>query len=219
MKEYDESLTHQYDALTQEEKNALLVYKTSLGLLINELDNEPDFQGYYDRFKRIYNNPINSVLKNVVLSNINFDTLDTFINSLYQIKDILDEVTSKLVTPKEIHVYRAISSFKPISGLSKGNFISTSTSFGECLKFAVNGKNVNIYEIKIPAGSRVAICPYGVLEDKKNDRLLVTLDSDQEEIILNTNNYDFEVTRANLNQGIEYFEVTAKDKINSLIKK
>ena len=204
-------LMKQYEELTDEEKNALLVYK-ALGVLMNDLDGEPNISEYFVRYKKIYSSPQNFLIKNTILKNIDFTNVDTFRKSLVRIKGILDEAITKIVTPRDMHVYRCISSNKNITGISKSECISTSLSFAETIKYANAGSHIVIYDIKIPAGSRVGVSPYSVLNDIENNRLILTTKRDQEEIILNLNNYEFEVINESNNDGFEYREVIARDK-------
>lgn len=206
-----EELMKQYNNLSDEEKNALLVYKTRLGLLINDLDNEPDFEGYYDRYKRISSSPQNILVQALIFKSIDFSTLESFKESILRIRDILKEATSKIVVPEDMHVYRSISSDNDIEGISKSDFISTSLSFAETCKYAVQGKNIRMYDITIPAGSRVGISPYRVLDDQKNDRLIITQSSDQEEVIIDSSNYDFETLKDYNNGDLLLFEVYARE--------
>lgn len=188
-----DDLIAQYNELSKEEKNALLIYKSRLGLLINDLDNNPDFNYYYDRYKHIFSNFANSFIKMSVFYSIDFTSIDTFKKSIYQIKDILDIATSKIETDESLTLYRTISSNDEINGLSKGNIISTSLSFADSKKYSVGGSNINIIEINIPPHSKVAVVPYSIKYDENKNLLTLSNDYD-DEIILNSNNYQFEET-------------------------
>lgn len=207
-----EELMKQFSNLSDEEKNALMVYKTRLGLLINDLDNEPDWDYYYERYKRISSSPQNALLQTLIFKSIDFSSIDTFKESIFRIKDLLDVATTKIIIPEDIKVYRAVSSNGEIDGIAKSDFVSTSLSFAEALKYAIAGTNINIYEITIPAGSHVGISPYAVLDDKKNDRLILSTIGDQEEVLLNSNNMDFNIDSERDNAGVVYYTMTANDK-------
>ena len=52
-----EDLIKQYEKLKEEEKNALLVYKSRLGRAINSLDNNPlEIKEIYEQYKMLLNN-------------------------------------------------------------------------------------------------------------------------------------------------------------------
>ena len=188
-----EELIDQFTKLPNRYKNSLLVYKTRLGLLINDLENNPDFELFYRRYKEIYDNPVNAVLRCVLFNYLDMSSVDTFIRSIYSIKSTLDEATSKLQLPEDVIVYRGISSNSDISGIAKGNIISTTLSFVETDKYTTGGDSVVINEVRIPAGSPVAISPYKILDDGVNNRLVAKISSEEEEIILNANNYMFKI--------------------------
>ena len=206
-----QELIKQYNNLSDEEKNALLVYKTRLGLLINDLDNEPDWNYYYDRYKHISESPQNILLQSLIFKSIDFTSIDTFKKSIYRIKDILDEATTKIVVPQDITVYRIVASDGEIQGIAKSDFVSTSLSFAETVKYATSGKNLNIYEIRIPAGSHVAISPYAIYDDVRNDRLIFSQSGDQEEVVLNTKNMEFNIDDVKDNDCVMYYTMTAND--------
>lgn len=208
-----DNLYEQYEKLTEEEKNSLLIYKTGLGLLLNDLDNEPDYQFYYDKYTKLLSLPVNMLIKMTVFNTIDFTSLDTFKESIHHIKEILDEATSKITTNEDLVVYRAISSDKDINGLSKGNLISTSLSFGTTLNYSVAGKNIKLYEIHLPAGSKVAVVPYSIELYMQSGRLVLTNSKLDDEIILNNDNYTFEQIDSN-NGEIEIITVDAHKKDN-----
>ena len=208
-----DNLYEQYEKLSEEEKNSLLIYKTGLGLLLNDLDNDPDYQLYYDKYTKLLSLPVNMLIKMTVFNTIDFTSLDTFKESIHHIKEILDEATSKITTNEDLVVYRAISSDKDINGLSKGNLISTSLSFVTTLNYSVAGENIKLYEISIPAGSKVAVIPYSVELYIQSGRLVLTNSTLDDEIILNSDNYTFEQTDSN-NGEIEIITIAAHKKDN-----
>ena len=83
---YDE-LMKQFKKLSDEEKNALLVYKTRLGLLINDLDNEPDWDYYYERYKRISSSPQNALLQTLIFFFVGFIIIIVSLLITYYTKD------------------------------------------------------------------------------------------------------------------------------------
>ncbi len=200
---YDQ-LVEQFENLSEEEKNALIVYKTRLGLLINSLDNNPDYKFYYDRYTNILNDPVNMFFSKIVFKHIDMTSIDGFIESIKRIKVILDDVTTKLIIPETTTVYRAVSTDDNISDISKGNIISTTLSFGEALKYAVAGDNIAIYEIVLPEGSPCAICPYAIVDHLTSGRLSITKSGDEEEIIINKNAYDLDISEEYNNDGLSF---------------
>ena len=199
-----EQLIEQFENLSDEEKNALIVYKTRLGLLINSLDNNPDYKFYYDRYMGIINDPVNAFVSKIVFKYIDMSSIDCFKESINKIKTILDDVTSKIVLPEPTTVYRSVSTDDSISDISKGNIVSTTLSFGEALKYAVAGDNIAIYEITLPEGSPCAICRYAIVEHLTTGRLSLSKSDDEEEIIINRDLYDLDISEEYDNDGLTF---------------
>ena len=191
-----ENLLKQYETLTEEEKNTLLVYKSRLGRAINSLDNNDlEIKEIYERYKSLVENPKNIFMKFSVFKDISFKSLEEFIESLIKVKEKLNEISKKIILTEDITVYRAfsISNEEELMPLSKANLVSTSLNINECSKYLIPNKDYThyLYQINLEKGSMVTICPYRILIDN-NDRLTLTKENDIEEIIISKANYDFE---------------------------
>ena len=191
-----ENLLKQYEELTEEEKNTLLVYKSRLGRAINSLDNNDlEIKEIYERYKNLVENPKNLFMKFSVFKDISFKSLEEFIESLIKVKEKLNEISKKIILTEDITVYRAfsISNEEKLMPLSKANLVSTSLNINECSKYLIPNKGYThyLYQINLEKGSMVTICPYRILIDN-NDRLILTKENDSEEIIISKDNYDFE---------------------------
>lgn len=191
-----EDLIKQYEALTEEEKNTLLVYKSRLGRAINSLDNNDlEIKEIYEKYKSLVENPKNIFMKFSVFKDISFKSLEEFIESLIKVKEKLNEISKKIILTEDITVYRAfsISNEEKLIPLSKANLVSTSLNINECSKYLIPNKGHihYLYQINLEKGSMVTICPYRILIDN-NDRLTLTKENDSEEIIISKDNYDFE---------------------------
>lgn len=209
-----ESFKQQYETLTDDEKKALLVYKSRLGLLINTLDNNPDFEGYYNRYKNIFSNIQNMMIQKTAFSNINFDSLDDFIKSIYDTKALLDEVTTKMTSNQGLKLFRMISTDEDIEDISKDNIVSTSLSLAEVFKYGPGGNKIYIYEIDLPIGSHFCYVPSRIKYNEKENRLILSNSADEEEIILNKDIYEFEEKSRISDNGITYITCVAHDKLN-----
>ena len=146
-----------------------------------------------------------------IFKNINLTSKELFIDSIYKVKEILNNTTKKLIINEDTTLYRAISSNNDINNISKSNIISTSLSFGETLNFANAGENITLHQINIKKGSHVACIPYAILNDTKTHRIILTNKKDQEEILLNKEIYEFEELNKQIINNIEIIEVNAKD--------
>ena len=181
-----EELKNKFEDLSDEDKNALLIYKSRLGRAINSLDiEEKEVVDVYNKYKRLLSNPANMFMSFTVFKNVSFSSLDSFKESLINI----DEDTT---------VYRAfsLSDDSEEELLSKSELISTSLDIDTCDDFLVAGnKRHYLYQINLKKGSKVAICPYAILLDSKSDRLILSKSHDQEEILLNKENYSFDIVK------------------------
>ena len=124
-----ENLLKQYEELTEEEKNTLLVYKSRLGRAINSLDNNDlEIKEIYEKYKSLVENPKNIFMKFSVFKDISFKSLEEFIESLIKVKEKLNEISKKIILTEDITVYRAfsISNEEELMPLSKANLVSTS---------------------------------------------------------------------------------------------
>ena len=214
-------LLKQYEELTEEEKNILLVYKSRLGRAINSLNNnDSEIKEIYKRYKFLVENPQNIFMKFSVFKDISFKSLEEFIESLLNVKEKLDKISSKIILSQDITVYRAFSirDDEELISISKSNLVSTSLDIDECSKYIIPNKGYThyLYQLNLEKGSLVAICPYRILIDN-NDRLVLTKDNDSKEIILSKDNFDFEEVEKtestfNNNEKLNIISIDAKSK-------
>lgn len=196
MKLYEE-LICQFEELSDEEKNAFLVYKSRLGLAMNALEDK-EIEEIYLQYKKLLTNPKNMFLKLSVFKDISFVDFVSFKESLNRIKSVVEKATEKIFLPEATTVYRVVSvpNSKNLENISKSNLISTSLDMNACGKFLIKplggGYTHYLYQIFLEKNSRVGICPYAILLDEKEERLIVTQKRDQLELILLKENYVFE---------------------------
>lgn len=191
-----QELIEQYNNLTDEEKNALLVYKSRLGLAINSLNNNiNEVKEIYEQYKSLLNDPKNFFVKMTIFKNISFDNFKSFVDSLQQVEEKIIETSFKIKLPKGVTLYRAISIKEdiPLEQLTKSKIVSTSLNIDQCSKFLIHqpGYKHYLYQINLDESSVGLICPYAVLINTKTNQLSLTQKTDQEEFILLKDNYDF----------------------------
>ncbi len=191
-----EKLIDQYNNLDDIEKNALLVYKSRLGRAINSLNNnDQEVKDIYEQYKKLLVNPKNLFIAYTVFKNISFDNLDSFKESLKVVDKIVRNTTNKLILPEDITVYRVVSikNDEKLNAISKSNLISTSLNINECSKFIIpkDKYKTYLYQINLEKDSKVAICPYSILLNEKEEQLTITSRKDQEELLLSKDNYNF----------------------------
>ena len=91
-----EDLIKQYEELSIEDKNALLVYKSRLGRAINSIgNNDSEIEEIYEQYKKLLDDPKNIFMAYTVFKDISFTTINDFKTSLISIKERLKTVASK----------------------------------------------------------------------------------------------------------------------------
>lgn len=192
-----EELKNKFEDLNDDDKNALLIYKSRLGRAINSLDiEEKEVVDVYNKYKRLLSNPANMFMSFTVFKDVSFSSLDSFKESLINIKKKVMNIN--LTLDEDTTVYRAfsLSDDSEEELLSKSELISTSLDIDTCDDFLVAGNSRHyLYQINLKKGSKVAICPYAILLDSKSDRLILSKSHDQEEILLNKENYSFDIVK------------------------
>ena len=201
-----EYLKEEFEKLSEEEKNALMIYKSRLGLAINDMNR---INKIYYFYKDIINDPKNIFLKMSVFKDIDFSNVISFSESLDHIYEIVKKATSKIILKEDLTVYRMVSikDDEELKDISKGTVISTSINIDTCSKFLINkeGYKHYLYQINLEKGSKVGICPYSILYNRGDNTVTLSKNSDQEEIIINKYNYNFEnkdVHEVSLDNGI-----------------
>lgn len=193
-----ENLLEEYENLTSEEKNSLLVYKSRLGRAINSLDNDyQEVEDIYYKYKELLSKKENMFMSLTVFKDVSFDSIDSFIESLVNTKEIIKNIDMKL--EEDMTVYRAYSipTAQEEMFLSRSELVSTSLDIDNCDDFLINDNNYNhyLYKINLEKGSLVTVCPYSILLDGLTRRLILSKNNTQDEVILNKENYNFEVVK------------------------
>ena len=193
-----ENLLEEYENLTSEEKNSLLIYKSRLGRAINSLDNDyQEVEDIYYKYKELLSKKENMFMSLTVFKDVSFDSIDSFIESLVNTKEIIKNIDMKL--EEDLTVYRAYSipTAQEEMFLSRSELVSTSLDIDNCDDFLINDNNYNhyLYKINLEKGSLVTVCPYSILLDGLTGRLILSKNNTQDEVILNKENYDFEVVK------------------------
>lgn len=194
-----EKLTQQYNKLADEEKNALLIYKSRLGRAINSLNNNPlEVQDIYLMYKHLLENPKNAFMAFTVFKSVSFSDLESFKSSLMEVEKMVKTAIRKIVLPEDVTIYRGISILEEsnLVPVAKTSLVSTSFDIQECSKFLQmppgGGYKHYLYQINLEKFSCVGVCPYAILYDEKEKRLLLTQSRDQKELIFIKEDFIFE---------------------------
>lgn len=197
-------LEKQYELLSLEEKNLLLIYKSRLFDFINRIDlimNNMQIKNLYNEkyveFKRIINLPENSFIKYSIFSNISLNTYDSFLNSIKEIQEKIINIP-KIIIPKNIKVYRAVTvtDLNDIYKISTSNLISTSLDVEVTDSFYTNNGQDILYQINLHENTPCLIVPYSIkiYENDGKQVLKVQKNDSQKEIILFKDFLNYEIT-------------------------
>ena len=225
-----QKLVLQYQNLSEDIRNALLIYKTKISYCINEISsienfeildsneilnkikNKDMFMQIYNKYKLILSDYKNLFVKHSIFSLVNFENEIDFIQSLKHVYNIINK-GEKIVTENDLKLYRLVSIDEKEEFVSKGNLISTTLNPDVCEDFVVEGKTHILYELSLPKNSEVLICPFAIKShfDLENTTLELSNKENQEELIINKNDYNFEITNEK--------EVILESKDKLIIKK
>lgn len=183
MKEY-------FENLKDYEKKALIIYKSRIGLAINDINNDKIVNDTYDHYKKIFSNLYNITYKYFPFDIVDFTDIDSFRESLYKIKDIINLI-EPYITSKPLTLYRCINTNKS-NRISKDNIISTTDNLRQTYKFLDKNKNgCTLFEINIPSNSPILFCPYNFKYDNEKNLLKLVNYDNQQEYILRNSDYNF----------------------------
>ena len=162
------NLINQYRMLTNEEKNAILLYNSPLRELINavnesnEIDLEDLLNKTYEEYKIVANDPINYFKKISVLYNIDDTSVQTFKESIIKIKETINGIKSKIILNEDLTVYRGVSIEMGLGyiSLSKNELFVTSIDNENIKKYLIANNRNYLEVITLKAGTSVIISPY-----------------------------------------------------------
>lgn len=193
-------LEQQYELLSLEEKNLLLIYKSRLFDFINRIDsilNDNQIQNLYkvkyEEFKNLINIPENNFIKHSIFSIVNFQTYNLFLQSIKEIQEKINHI-SKIKIPKKIIVYRSttVKNLNDISKISTSNLISTSLDLKVTDSFySYEGRDV-LYQITLDENTPCLIVPYSI-KIYDNGILKIKKEDSQKEIILFKDDLNYKV--------------------------
>lgn len=183
-------LLARYNNLSEDEKKAILIYKSSLYYHINEISKIEDFENKdavclydeindktnflnkYEEFKNVINCPQNMMFKLSAFNNIDFSNVYNFIESMKSIYSALFEARSKIRLNSDLIVYRGISikDNQLINGVANSKLISTSIKVEDANDFIYQeGCNQNhLFVISLKKDTNVLVSPLTIVCDYKD---------------------------------------------------
>jgi hypothetical protein len=228
-------LIEQYNALSDKEKKALLIYKSQLGLFINQisdlitldgtdifnnLSDKTTFYQKYLQYKAIIEKTNNTFIRYSLFSNIDFTNIYAFINSLKQVYLTLITLKDKIVTKDNLTLYRSYSINKQDQEftLAPHNLVSTSLNINVCDKFIIPNLNPVLDIITIPEGTSVLVTPYSIGYKINTDTLSIIKNDQQEEVVLYQDTLKIENIQRKIKDGliIYHIDMVPKKQLNNI---
>lgn len=176
-------LLEQYNRLDDEEKRAIIVYKSKLFRLINLISSIPNFEYLsseeiierlpdierlkeeINTFNKILNRPENMIVRLSVFRNINLDDFNLLIEYLRDIYYKLDSIKNKIILKEDLIVYRgvALNENENLDGLARGSLISTSIKIEDTEPYLSFKRKAVLHIIKIKKGTPLLVAPISLV--------------------------------------------------------
>lgn len=198
-------LIMQYEQLTLEEKNAILVYKSQLYNILNSMSAIPNFldideekllnqldKDYlidlFEKYKKTVFLNKNLTTRYTIFSHIDFTNILTCMKSLKEIYKIIMQAKGKIKLKDKLTVYRGISLDTPYAptNLSRGEIISTGLKLEDAFTFLFRREYNHLYVIEIESGTNVLVTPYA---------LIITYPANENHILNQLNNKEPDVLK------------------------
>lgn len=172
-------LVRQYNMLSDEEKRAIIIYKSKLYRIINLITSIDGFEylssdeiikrlpnvEYLKRmvlqFKNILNRGENMVVRFSYFNNVRLDDFNLLIDYLRDIYFILERAKDKIILNDDLIVYRgiAVDDFYDVKDVAKGNLVSTSIKIEDTEQYMNFRNKAVLYMIKIKKGTPLLVTP------------------------------------------------------------
>ena len=172
-------LLEQYNRLDDEDKRAIIIYKSKLFRLINLITSIPEFEQLsveeiierlpdIDKlkqevwqFNQILNRPENMIVKYSVFKNVNLDDFNSLVEYLRLIYYRLNSIKEKIILKDDLTVYRGIAfnEDEELDRLAQGNLISTSIKIEDTEPYMSFKRKAALYMIRIKAGTPLLVAP------------------------------------------------------------
>ena len=181
-------LVKQYEHLDDEEKKAILIYKSKIFDFMNAItcvdhfeelsaaeiaSRIPDLNKHLDKiehFRKIVDLKENMMVKYTIFQGIHLDNPLQLIDDLKREYQILLQAKDKMMLQEDLVVYRGVSleHLEDVSNLARGNIISTSIKIEDTEPFLFQ-KDINIlYVIHLKKGTSLLVAPVSLVHTYKD---------------------------------------------------
>ena len=181
-------LIEQYNLLDEQERKAIVIYKSKLFRLINlitsiqnfeylsvneiieKLPNVDELKKEVLNFKQILDRPENIIVKYSYFKDVNFNDFNLLVNYLRNIYFILENLEDKIVLKEDLTVYRGVSidDFNDLKELAVGNLISTSIKPEDVEPYMNSKKQAAFYIISLKKGTSLLVAPISLVRSYKD---------------------------------------------------
>lgn len=198
-------LIKQYEQLSLEEKNAILIYKSQLYNIINAMSAIPNFLNMdeeellnqldrdyliniFEKYKKTVFLNKNITTRYTIFFHIDFTNILTCMKSLKEVYKTIMQAKGKIKLKDKLTVYRGVNLDVPDSptNLSRGEIISTGLKLDDAFTFLLHKKYNHLYVIEIEAGTSVLVTPYA---------LIITYPANEDHILNQLNNIEPDVLK------------------------
>lgn len=183
-----DNILMQYKNLTEEEQKMLLVYKSRLFYIINEVTRVPGFEEmdnseilkYIDSIKcdkvlKKYQYYLslkeNLFIRMSLFNDITTLTLEEFIGKVKTIVNTLKETSGKMIIGYDTVVYRGVACERgKVDLVGNSSFISADLRLENTYPFLDNkGEEKHIFEIHLDKNTNILACPYSIIVTYKDE--------------------------------------------------
>lgn len=178
-REIYKDLIRQYNSLSDEERKAIVIYKSKLYKIINLITSIDGFEylssdeiierlpdvEYLKRmvleFRDVLNKKENMIVRFSYFNNIRLDNFNLLIEYLRDIYFILERAKDKIILSNDLVVYRgvAVDDFDDAREVAKGNLVSTSIKIEDTEPYMSFRDKAVLYMIKIKKGTPLLVAP------------------------------------------------------------
>lgn len=178
-REIYKDLIRQYNSLSDEERKAIVIYKSKLYKIINLItsingfeylssdeiiERLPDVE-YLKRmvleFRDVLNRSENMLVRFSYFNNVRLDDFNLLIEYLRDIYFVLERAMDKIILSDDLTVYRgiAVDDFNVVREVAKGNLVSTSIKIEDTEQYMNFRDKAVLYMIKIKKGTPLLVAP------------------------------------------------------------
>jgi len=228
-----QDLLRQYNDLSEQEKNAILIYKSSFFYHINEITKIIDFENKsssqifdeiidkklfiekFEGFKSVILNPKNMVVRYSLFQSVNLNNILDFIDSLKAIYQILKDARMKIQLCDDLKVYRGISvkMGSTLENVSSAKLISTSIKIDDANDFIYQNKTdeSHLYVLSLKKDTNTLVSPLTIVYDYEDSVSMLTNDTSRAVLKIASRGFEGQTDIILFNDDLEFTEIAVRE--------